>query len=99
MNSTPRIVFHIVLYFVVGLEMAYIAIWYNAYKAQVKMLPRASFCVMALGFLLWGTGWVFQLYGFGVLETTFDAVGGVLLVINIPLMLMRRAARPTPPAS
>ena len=97
MNSIPWVVFNIGLFLVVGVETAYIAIRYKTYKAQMKELPRASLCVIALGCLFWGTGWLFQLYGLGVFENVFKAVGGGLFVINVPLLFLRRAAQPTPP--
>jgi hypothetical protein len=93
MNSTLGIV----LFFVAGSGMAYIAIRYRTYEAQMKAVPRASLCVMALGCLLWGTGDLFQLYGSSVLAHVFTTVGAVLFVINIPLLFLQRAVKATPP--
>lgn len=73
------------LFFVVGAEASYIAIRYKTYKVQMKRVHRASLRVMALGCLLWGTGWLVQLYGSGVFEDVFKAIGDALFVINVPL--------------
>jgi hypothetical protein len=97
MNSTSWVVSNIVLFLVVGVEMLYIATRYKTYAVQMKKLPRVSLCVMAFGCLLWGTGWLFQLCGSGVLESVFKVAGATLFVINVPLIFLRRAPQPTPP--
>jgi hypothetical protein len=97
MSGTPWIAFNIVLFSVVGLQMAYIAIRYKTYEARLARLPRMFFCISALANLLWATGWVFQLHSFGVLETGFKTAGAILFVLVAGWLIFfrRKAAQPT----
>jgi hypothetical protein len=95
MNSASWILSNVVLFFVAGLLMAYFAVQYKAYEAQMRPLPRPSLWVFAVGSFAWGASGAFQLYGCDVLETVFRVVAAVLFVINIPLMFFGRATRPT----
>jgi hypothetical protein len=97
MSSTSWAVSEIVLFLVVGLQMTYCAIRYKTYKARLK-LPRAWFSVLGLGFLSFGTGCLFRLYGAGGWENVFMLVGGLFIAANVPIMFFGKAAAPTPPA-
>jgi hypothetical protein len=89
-NSASWILSNVVLFFVVGALMACFAVYYKAFEARMRALPRASLWGSAMSFLALGTAGAFQLYGCGVPETVFRIVAAVLFVISLLLMFFGR---------
>ena len=100
MSSTQWVVFNLMLFFVVGLLFICVGILYKC-KTETRMKPPWTWWfVFGIACVVWATGWLFQLYGYGVLENVFKAVGGLLFLANgvRAFMFLIRRNQPCPPA-